>query len=70
MISKKFYQNLKKIVDNLEKERIKIYNEKIVPWEIDDKKYANNQLIKIITYLNNLAEYIRYMNFEGDEKNE
>lgn len=45
MIAEKFLSELKEIADNLEKERIKIYKEKVVPWETD-KEYVDNCYLK------------------------
>lgn len=67
MISEKFALELKNIADNLEKERIKIYEEKVVSWETDDKEYTNNWLSEIVTSLNNVSEFVEYMDFEKDE---
>lgn len=70
MISEKFALELKNIADNLEKERIKIYKEKVVPWETDDKEYADNWLSEIVISLNNVSEFVEYMDFERDEIDE
>lgn len=70
MISEKFALELKNIADNLENERIKIYEEKICSWETDDKEYADNWLSEIVISLNNVAEYIEYMDFEKDDEDE
>lgn len=70
MISENFALELKNIADNLENERIKIYEEKICSWETDDKEYADNWLSEIVTSLNNVAEYIEYMDFERDGEDE
>ena len=69
MISENFALELKNIADNLEKERIKIYEEKVVFWEETDKEYADNWMVKIITLINNVAEYVKYMDFEKDRIN-
>lgn len=69
MISEKFALELKNIADNLEKERIKIYEEKVSSWE-PDKKYTDNWLSEIVTSLNNVAEFVEYMDFERDEIDE
>lgn len=68
MISENFALELKNIADNLEKERIKIYEEKVVPWETD-KEYVDNWLSEILTsiYNYNVAEFVEYMDFEKDE---
>lgn len=70
MISEKFVLELKNIADNLEKERIKIYNEKVVPWEEIDKGYINNWIDEIIMSIYNVADFVEDMNFEEDEKDE
>ena len=69
MISEKFALELKNIADNLEKERIKIYKEKVVRWGTDDKEYTNNWLSEIVTSLNNVSEFVEYMDFERDGGN-
>lgn len=69
MISEKFALELKNIADNLEKERIKIYEEKVSSWETD-KEYTNNWLSEIVTSLNNVSEFVEYMDFERDEIDE
>ena len=69
MISENFALELKNIADNLEKERIKIYEEKVVSWEETDKEYADNWMVKIITLINNVAEYVKYMDFAKDRIN-
>ena len=69
MISEKFALELKNIADNLEKERIKIYEEKVVPWETD-KEYVDNWIDEIIMSIYNVADFVEDMNFEGDGNNE
>lgn len=70
MISENFALELKNIADNLENERIKIYEEKICSWETDDKEYVNNWLSEIVTSLNNVSEFVEYMDFERDDEDE
>lgn len=70
MISEKFALELKNIADNLEKERIKIYEEKVVPWEEIDKEYINNWIDEIIMSIYNVSDFVEDINFEGDEKDE
>ena len=69
MISEKFALELKNIADNLEKERIKIYKEKVVRWGTD-KEYVDNWIDEIIMSIYNVADFVEDMNFEGDENNE
>lgn len=68
MIAEKFLSELKEIADNLEKERLKIYQEKVCPWETD-KEYINNWMVEIVTSINNVAEYVEYIDFEKDRIN-
>lgn len=70
MISEKFALELKNIADNLEKERIKIYEEKVVPWEEIDKEYINNWIDEIIMSIYNVSDFVEDINFEGDEIDE
>lgn len=69
MISEKFALELRNIADSLEKERIKIYEEKVVPWETD-KEYINNWIDEIIMSIYNVSDFIEDMNFEGNEVDE
>lgn len=69
MVSENFTLELKNIADNLENERIKIYKEKVVPWETD-KEYVDNWIDEIIMSIYNVADFVEDMNFEGDENNE